>query len=205
MEDDDPIEHASQGHILKVMELMGCDEGYKSAVRRLPQIHVDVRREVQRASVPSEVDVAAMNRVENVFRRGVQAWALMLLPNLRIKGDLKMAFSIQSITTTIEEPEDCENQTASCVPSSSISLEVLNSIRNTIRYMLWHEKRYTSIPAKKLLVPFADIPHAYIASLLNISNKYAECLAFQAKVDRLYITHGVSLQEYSQIHAISCA
>ena len=131
MEDDDPIEHASQAHILKVMELMGCDEGYGSAVRRLPQI--DVCREVQCASVPSEVDIAAMNRVENVFRRGVKAWALLLLPNLRIKGDLKMAFSIQSITTTIEEPEDCENQAASCVPSSSISPEVLNSIPNTSR------------------------------------------------------------------------
>eukprot|EP00731_Ephydatia_muelleri_P000275 Em0001g275a len=196
VEDDDPIENASQAHILKVMELMGCDEGYESAVRQLPQI--DVRHEVQCASVPSEVDVAAMNRVENVFRRGLKAWALMLLLNLRIKGDLKMAFSIQSITTTIEELEDCENQVASCVPSSSISLEVLNSIPNTIRDMLWHEKCYTSIPARKLLVPSADIPHAYIASLLNISNKYAGCLAFQAKVDRLYITHRVSLQEYSQ-------
>ena len=40
MEDDDPIEHASQAHISKVMELMGCDEGYESAVRRLPQIDV---------------------------------------------------------------------------------------------------------------------------------------------------------------------
>ena len=83
-----------------------------------------------------------------------------------------MAFSIQSITTTIEEPEDCENQAASCVLSSSISPEVLNSIPNTIRDMLWHEKRYTSIPARKLL-------HAYIASLLNISNKYAGCLESQ--------------------------
>ena len=32
VEDDDPIEHASLAHILKVMELMGCDEGYESAV-----------------------------------------------------------------------------------------------------------------------------------------------------------------------------
>eukprot|EP00731_Ephydatia_muelleri_P033448 Em0030g5a len=43
VKDDDPIEHASQAHILKVMELMGCDEGYESAVQRLPQI--DVHRE----------------------------------------------------------------------------------------------------------------------------------------------------------------
>ena len=175
MEDDDPIEHASQAHILKVMELMGCDEGYKCAVRPPPQI--DVRRKVQCASVPSGVDVAAINQVENVFRRGEKAWALTLLPNLRIKGDLRMAFSIQSITT-IDEPEDCENQATSCVPSSSISPEVLNSIPNTIWDMLWHEKRYTSIPARKPLVPFADIPHAYIASLLNISNKYAGCCGF---------------------------
>ena len=52
MDDDDPIEHASQVHILKAMELMGC-------VRRLPQI--DVCHEVQCASVPSEVDDTAMN------------------------------------------------------------------------------------------------------------------------------------------------
>ena len=96
MEDDDPIEYASQAHILKVMEHVGCDEGYGSAVRRLPQI--DVRREVQCASVPSEIDVAAMNRIENVFRRGVKGWALMLLPNLRIKGDLNTEDGISAFS-----------------------------------------------------------------------------------------------------------
>ena len=44
VEDDDPIEHAPQAHILKVMELVGCDEGYESAVRRLPQIDVHVAK-----------------------------------------------------------------------------------------------------------------------------------------------------------------
>ena len=51
------------------MELMGCDEGYESAVRRLPQI--DIRREVQCASVPSEIDVAAMNRFEKMYSEEV--------------------------------------------------------------------------------------------------------------------------------------
>lgn len=63
VEDKDSIEHASQAHILKVMELMGCDEGYESSVRRLP--HIDIRREVQCAS---EIDTAGLNRVANVFR-----------------------------------------------------------------------------------------------------------------------------------------
>ena len=36
VEDKDSIEHASQAHILKIMELMGCDEG--SSVRQLPHI-----------------------------------------------------------------------------------------------------------------------------------------------------------------------
>ena len=40
------------------------------------------------------------------------------------------------------------------------------------------------------------MPQAYIASLLTISNKYAGSLHFQAKVDKLYITKGVTLQEY---------
>ena len=63
-------------------------------MQRLP--HIDIRREVQSAS---EIDTAGMNRIENVFWKGVKSLALMLLPNLRLKsdGELKMACSIQSI------------------------------------------------------------------------------------------------------------
>ena len=44
---DDRMEHvsASQAQILKVLELMDCEDGYESSVRRLP--HIDVRRHVQ--------------------------------------------------------------------------------------------------------------------------------------------------------------
>ena len=62
--------------------------------------------------------------------------------------------------------------------------------------MLKCKKPYTSIDARTLLVTLADVPQAYIASLLTISNKYAGSLHFQAKVDKLYITKGVTLQEY---------
>ena len=52
--------------------------------------------------------------------------------------------------------------------------------------------------ARKLLVPLADVP---VASLLKISNNYALRLLFQAKVDRLYLTCGVKLQEYCETHS----
>ena len=55
--------------------------------------------------------------------------------------------------------------------------------------------------ARKLLVPLADVPQAYVASLLKISNNYALRLLFQAKVDRLYLTCGVKLQEYCETHS----
>ena len=45
------------------------------------------------------------------------------------------------------------------------------------------------------------MPSEYLASLLRISNSYAKRLSFQAKVDQLYLTHGVKLQEYnSRVH-----
>ena len=56
--------------------------------------------------------------------------------------------------------------------------------------------------ARKLLVLLADVPQAYVASLLKISNNYALCLLPQAKVDRLYLTHGVRLQEYCESHSL---
>lgn len=117
----------------------------------------------------------------------------MLLPNLRL-----LALNIQSIMTTIEEPEGNENQAACSAPSSSISMEGLTTIPNTIREMLKHEMRYTTIAARKLLVPLADLSQAYVVSLLTISKIYAGCLLFQAEVDKLYVTQGVSLQEYGQ-------
>ena len=49
-----------------------------------------------------------------------------------------------------------------------------------------------------LPVPLASLPSAQVASFLAISKSYAKCLLFQAKVEKLYRTSGVELQEHSQ-------
>ena len=68
---------SSHKHILEVLKLMGCDE-HKRSVRSLP--HIEIRRQVKHA-MGSEIDNASMNRVQNVFRIGVKAWAHVLLPS----------------------------------------------------------------------------------------------------------------------------
>ena len=73
---------SSQAHI-EILDCMGCED-YDSSVRRLP--HVDVRQQVLYVT-NDEIDTAGMHRVENVFWRGVKAWARILLPNLRLKAD----------------------------------------------------------------------------------------------------------------------
>ena len=67
---DDRLEHvsASQAQILKVLELMDCEDGYESSVRRLP--HIDVRRHVQ---YENELDAATIQRNDNVFRKGIKS------------------------------------------------------------------------------------------------------------------------------------
>ena len=67
---DDRLEHvsASQAQILKVLELMDCEEGYESSVRRLP--HIDVRRHVQ---YENELDAATIQRIDNVFLKGIKS------------------------------------------------------------------------------------------------------------------------------------
>ena len=68
---DDRSEHvsASQAQILKVLELMDCEEGYESSMRRLP--HIDVRHHVQ---YENELDVATYNELIMYF---VKASSLM--------------------------------------------------------------------------------------------------------------------------------
>ena len=150
---DEAIQYASQAHILKDMGLMGCEDGYESSMQRLP--HIDVRNQIQYAS---EFDAASVQRIENVFRRGIKALARMLLPGLNLicNSDIKII------------AEEVNEVPLLPIPSSSIPT----------------------------LVPLADVPQAYIASLLTISNNYAGRLHFQAKVDKLYLTEGVTLQEY---------
>ena len=98
---------SSQAHIIEILECMGCEE-YDSSVRRLP--HVDVRQRVIYAS-NEEIDAADTHRVQNVFWRGIKAWARILLPNFALKADtdLKIVVSIKSVVgaeTTEPEPID---------------------------------------------------------------------------------------------------
>ena len=56
-----------------------------------------------------EIDAAGMYWVENVFWRGVKAWARIILPNLRLNADadLNTALSIKSVVTAIGGITEC--------------------------------------------------------------------------------------------------
>ena len=100
---DDHSQHVSAGsqaQILKVLEVMNCEDGYESSVRRLPNI--DVRRRVQHEN---DLGAATMQRIDIVFRKGIKAWARMLLPHMTaIDGiSYKNAFSITSLLAPMEE------------------------------------------------------------------------------------------------------
>lgn len=84
---------SSQLHICQVLKLMGCDE-HESSVRTLPSI--EIRRHVECAS-DREIDHASMTRIQNVFWKGIKAWAHVLLPNLRLNEGSKKAFNLQSL------------------------------------------------------------------------------------------------------------
>ena len=71
---------SSQAHIIEILECMGCED-YDSSIRRLPHVHV---RQQVLYTTNDEIDAVGMHRVENVFWRGVKAWARILLPNLRL-------------------------------------------------------------------------------------------------------------------------
>ena len=197
---------SSQAHILDVLELMGCKE-HESSVRRLP--HIDNRCQVVNAS-EADIDATAMQRVDNVFLRGVKAWIHLLLPNLKLKCDSKLK-AVCSIMSMAEEQliagqstDELEIDEEDDVPTSvttPIDVSMLTTIPNIIREVLQHETRYTSTDARKLLVPLSHVPSEYLASILRISNSYAKRLSFQAKVDQLYLIHGVKLQEFNQTHS----
>ena len=184
-------------HILKVLELMGCKDEHEHSVRRLP--HIDIRHQVECAN---EIGTGSMQHIENVFLKGIKAWILVLVLNpnrLKCDANMKMSFSIQSAVADIEVPmPHTELEAEDRAQFVSIPLDILSTIPTTIRDVLECERRYTSMDARKLLVPLADVPQAYVASPLKLSNNYALRLLFQAKVDRLYLTHGVRLQEYCE-------
>eukprot|EP00731_Ephydatia_muelleri_P021287 Em0013g1014a len=143
-----------------------------------------------------------MHRVENVFWRGVKAWAHILLPNLRLKADadLKTALSIKSVVAAIgdsTEAEPIDGDQVSSVAVPPLDMDMLTTISTTIRDVLVHEKRYTSTNARRFLVLLASLPNAQVASILAISKSSAKGLLFQAKVNKLYLTRGVELEEHS--------
>eukprot|EP00731_Ephydatia_muelleri_P036292 Em0231g1a len=172
-----------------VFKLIGCD--CESSVRRLPCL--DIRRQVVYAG-NDEIDSASFCRIENVFLKGMKALVHLLHPNLKLKSDLKNAFILKSVVES--------NEATSA--DASLDRDSLVTIPSTISDVLKREKYYTSSDARRLLVTLADVPHADVASLLSISKDYASELMFQAKVDKLYLTHGLRLQEHhktqSRVH-----
>ncbi|KAL5484240.1 hypothetical protein EMCRGX_G020702 [Ephydatia muelleri] len=169
--------------------MIGCD--CESSVRRLPCL--DIRRQVVYAG-NDEIDSASFCRIENVFLKGMKALVHLLHPNLKLKSDLKNAFILKSVVES--------NEATSA--DASLDRDSLVTIPSTISDVLKREKYYTSSDARRLLVTLADVPHADVASLLSISKDYASELMFQAKVDKLYLTHGLRLQEHhktqSRVH-----
>ena len=67
---------------------MGCD--CESSVRQLPCL--DIRRQVVYAG-NDEIDSASFCRIENVFLKGMKSLVHLLLPNLKLKSDLKNALA----------------------------------------------------------------------------------------------------------------
>ena len=90
---DDHSQHVS-GSQAQILEVMNCEDKYESSVRRLPNI--DVRRRVQHEN---DLGAATMQRIDIVFRKGIKAWARMLLPHMKaIDGiSYKNVFSITSL------------------------------------------------------------------------------------------------------------
>ena len=87
----------------------------------------------------------------------------MLLPDLNLKcdSDIKIAFNIQSVAAPMEEPTVAEEGNEVIllpIPSSSIPTQMLDTMLITIRDVLKCKKPYTSIDARTLLVPLADVP-----------------------------------------------
>eukprot|EP00731_Ephydatia_muelleri_P032444 Em0023g951a len=132
----------------------------------------------------SEIGNASMNRVQNVFWIGVKAWAHVLLPSLRLDEGSKKAFSLQSL---VGSPEMIENPV-------NMDAQVLATIPTTIRDIL--KARSNSNPT--MLVSFVDVPIAYVTSLLSLRKDHAARVMFQAKIDRLYLSHGMNIQQFSK-------
>ena len=116
---------------------MGCKDEHEHSVRRLP--HIDIRHQVESAN---EIGAGSMQRIENVFLKGIKAWICMLLPNLRLKYDavMKMSFSIiQSAVAAIEVlVQHTELEAEDHAQFVTIPLHILSTIPMTIRNRYTH-------------------------------------------------------------------
>eukprot|EP00731_Ephydatia_muelleri_P002645 Em0001g2645a len=178
---------SSQERIRQVLKLMGCDE-YESCVRTLPSI--EIRRHAECAS-DKEIDHASMTRLQNVFWKGIKAWAHVLLPNLRLNEGSKKVFNLRSLATPAHESTHID----------TADTHVNTQVVTTIRDMLYGEKLLTSYNSRMLLVTLVDVPISYVASLLSLSKHYAARLMFQAKIDKAYLDHGIKIQQFCKTHS----
>ena len=178
---------SSQERICQVLKLMGCDE-YESCVRTLPSI--EIRRHAECAS-DKEIDHASMTRLQNVFWKGIKAWAHVLLPNLRLNEGSKKVFNLRSLATPAHESTHID----------TADTHVNTQVVTTIRDMLYGEKLLTSYNSRMLLVTLVDVPISYVASLLSLSKHYAARLMFQAKIDKAYLDHGIKIQQFCKTHS----
>ena len=165
-------------------------------MRRLPGVEI---RQHMRSD--DDIDISTMNRIEKVFISGILAWARMLVPNWNLKShhEVKKVFSLKSSLA----PLDPLQVTQTDFPSDNFPLSdaiMLASITSNIRDALKCEKRFTSLNARRLLVLLADAPRKYVASLLTLNLGYVNHIMFQDKVDKLYLSHGLNLQNYAETH-----
>ena len=179
---------STQIHICHVLKTMGCDE-YEKSVRTLPSI--EIRRQVECAS-DKEIDHASMTRIQNIFWKGIKAWAHVLLPNLRLNEGSKKSFSLQALAG--------HGSTQIDMAGTGIHMDsqVLTTIPTNISDILKGEKLLTSYNSRMLLVTLVDVPITYVASLLSLNKDHAAKLMFQAKVDKSYLDHGIKIQHFSK-------
>ena len=138
-----------------------------------------------------EIDHASMTRLQNVFWKGIKAWAHVLLPNLRLNEGSKKVFNLRSLATPAHESTHID----------TADTHVNTQVVTTIRDMLYGEKLLTSYNSRMLLVTLVDVPISYVASLLSLSKQYAARLMFQAKIDKAYLDHGIKIQKFCKTHS----
>ena len=146
----------------------------------------------------------------------------MLVPNwnLRSHCEVKKVFSLKSILAPLDQlqvtqadfpSDDLPPSDATMLASITFNIRdgpppsdatMLASITSNIRDALKCEKHFTSLNARRLLVPLVDAPRKYVASLLTLNNGYVNHTMLQAKADKLHLSLMV-LQWYNTRQVMS--